>query len=758
MKTTTLKIVWLASLLVLAIGVLPSLAHSGPATPVTPPAIAAAPSPADAGTGGASKAAPAKPAAVKGPGTVRTEVVAESEFGDIARSGNQLFIREYDRRIYQAGDIRRLQVDHFAKEGMFKFLLSNPLTDNWTDMNMRWHGDELNARFNMSFLTHNIGTEFQSLIIDGQRQLMFPLQTTNDAAGDARVVAGEGNFNPNVNRRDVDLGFQFYLNRQEYDARLDWGHVWDKRLRLSYWAEHEYGLPEITGPSRREIVGFGVVEHPQTSFAHPVDRLAEEFEVGGDGRIEKVALYGTYFTQKIDDDTPDLVTLIRAGGDKDLRPGLIVFPERSGDGFRGGMSFPIGDDAKIRFNHVARERRNARSGYEVDFDTFTASADWDPGRNWAVFSQFRDYRRSTTRNEAFLPTDSVNILPLNPPAVVNEDPRQGIFDESNDEFEMGFRYSGWKNHNISGGYKHESIKQPNDFRDANALTRFSGDQTGHLDYLRRGVDNRLLATNPSLSRDGLWLKTNATPSKKLQYRTSSEYWNSNKDFMTRGTAQDERNLSVDAFYDFEPNLQGYLEVQNNDHKGNEEPYEDTFKSFTLGAQGQAGRWGVGGSLTHETFHTTYVANWQQPLAAIGGNGRVRGFLTGVEFSTNRNDVFNLSLTPPRTANDRLQCEMNFTLTDSRGYQPVAYYNTAFSTRAQDIFIAGTRYDDANAVDVKISRLALRGEYDLRAKQKSGTKSDDVIGLDLSHGRWKDDVDFRQTGDFTSAWLTYRHRL
>ncbi|MBI4862948.1 MAG: hypothetical protein HY815_22200 [Candidatus Riflebacteria bacterium] len=706
----------------------------------------------------AAATAPAKVEFSKksGPGSERTEVDVAVEAGGIGTSGNQLNVREYDRRAYRNGDLRHLAVRHFGKEGVFQFRLSNPFTWNWQDAGLDLRTQEVHFRYDLSCMTHNLSSERQNMIINGVRRVIQP------ATGATFSTAGEGSWEPNMNRRDLNLGYEFYLNRQAHDLELLVGQPMDKRLRLGLWLEHDYGRPEQwrAAPEYFGSTGFSQIEHPQTGFLHPTNRLTREIEVGGDARVKNGSVHATYFHMKQDDDTPEIPFTMKAGGSNDRRPSLINFPEKTAHGFRGGFTVPIKDKARFTVNHVARDRHSDWNGYDLDTDTFTAAFDWEIGRDWAINSKLRDYSRRTRRNEAYQPTDSLPGLGVGGGPYVFQDPRQGIYDEKSDEFELSVQFDGLKNHHVTAGFRSEAWTRPNDYRTRNSLIKYTN-RRGN------GIDERLLFVHEANARTGGWVSVNGAPDRKLSYRVKVQKYDANRDDFTRGSALDEREWTGNVSYDFRPTLTGYVDVANRRNDSSNEPYFEYFKNFTVGAFGLAGKWGVGAHYTRENFDTTYLLNWQQrvsqgspPTRRIG----VRPFATNGEYVKNTADVYSLTLTPPRIG-DRCQTEVTYCRTNSWGFQSSAAYNVPMATGGLpgasiatpiDLFILGQSFAEPNAIDVGIDRLTLKADFDLCKKAEK--KTDHQIGIEYTHGRWADAIDSSQTGRFDLAWLTYRRRL
>ncbi len=701
---------------------LPTVAETDPA-----PVPAAAPAQA-------AKAAPRQSSRTRQPG--RSTVSVEIEGGGIDDKGTQGKVREYDRRKYSAGDLRKLRVDHQGQDGNFWVDLRHPLTRSWEDADIGYRSQDVSFRYAMRSLTHNDATNFQNMEFDGVMGVMVPATLANFS------VAGEGTWEPNMNRVDENPGFDFYLDRREQDLAFALGSLTRRRLRLGFWKETESGYPELKRPNPANLPGFSTVEHPQRRFKHPVDRVAKEFEFGGDGlfgRDRDAAGYATYFHTVLADDTPDIASLMRGGNAADLRPVTRAFPEKSSDGFRAGFSVPLGDRGRMRLDHVTRDRTSGWNGYNLDTNTFTASVDYRAEGGWGFFSSYRDFSRRTGRNFGYVPVDAIPSNAAGSNNVI-ENPAQGIYDEDSEEFEIGFRYLGWEDHQVSVGYRSEDWKQPNAFRTANSLAL-------HNALVALGVDDRLLSVNEEGDRDGFWVKFSGAPTRRLAYRAAYEQYDADRDYFTRGQGQETEDLTASLSYDFRDDLTGYLEYSDRSRKGQIEPYQEEARSFTVGGFGMAGRWGVGLAYTREEFDNDYLANWQQPSGA-----GVRPFVTMMDFYTSENDVYSLTLTPPKIRN-RVQLGFDLTHTDSRGILPSDYYDTAFTTGGA-IFIAGTKYGEINKVDVDIDRIAFRADFDVGPKDGSDQK----VGLEYTFGHWNDSVDRVGNGNFGAAWITYKRKL
>lgn len=735
---------------------------------------------------------PALPALAQesGAGSVFTHNEVTFRAGGNKDKGNTLHVRSFDRREYTGFDIADLKVMHFSPNGNTFFGLANPGSKSFQDVYLQRVAPNLNLKYELSSFTHFMASFNQNLMVDGVRQVITPADSTVFPAyvvGDptttptGAVLNGlDASWAKNFNRYDKNLGYRYFLDRRAHDFSMALGDIRKTRFRTRFFIERESGMIQQWRSAEFASGGWSTYEHPQTSFAWPVNRKTTEWEAGVDAKLGKTPVSVTFFKQNYSDSTPtfpvstESYEKLAAAADKGKSPATHTFAGKKSKGFRGSFNVPLSDELHLSVNTTQRNRINNYTRAEEDQRQLTLNLAWNPDRLWSVDANYRRLDRDTTRDTTFMP--ATLIYGDNHSSAAPNDTATHYrnnffnFDEDQREGALTVRYKGWKNHHLSFGIK--SLKVTTDHLDRyNWAVAHSATLNATVKGAGAGAwtfQDLLLTENPQRKVTTSWLKMSGRQGKhkKFGYGLSLKNVASDKPSITRGVADDVREGAIDLSYDLTPTrtvIANYLQRKSKASPGPDkrDGYEDDYTSFTLGTYGMIGRWGVGAYYNAEKTEGLFTVDWQQ---LRGGGARIVGFPVGKETWETKARTFSLDLTAPKV--NKWQFGINLATTKADSVMPMGIYNTYFNTAGAGTGFplgAGTgvpgdpattrvlSLGDPNRVSTKVDHVRFRMDYDLK-------KSGDVLGLDLTYGKWTDNIDKGQNGKFNSTFLTYKHKF
>lgn len=649
------------------------------------------------------------------------EIILDTVFRTFSPTGNQDWVREYDRKSYPFGDVGAFKYEALRGDTFYRVQLNDLFSDEWQSGNL--YVDHPIVRFEGDYnaLYHRLGVFRQSRVLNGQVDIA---RENSPRSLQLEVNPGDSYF---MDRDVIDVGARLTPFEGEVGGRTElsfnwWNQEQDGQYLMrtrAMWLEP--GFPPFLNPAG---------EHPTTWFTQPLARSTNDMSFGLDTGYGPVGLRYRYVTNDFNNNDRDLPLI--ASRNQAALPGAQttwVFPDYKGSGHNLTLNSNLSDWGGVYVNWQSRDRENSYTGYKYDFSSFNAGLNASIP-DWLFSVKYNSFNRDTKRNQSytvlFPDMNNLNI---------------GTLGLDRDRLNLDVRYTGLNGYNFGLGYSTDNSNRKNElarleFLDENNIA------------LNRGLASVAPVWNPSSTKNTWYARVNGRPTDWMDFRAEYRSQDADRDDYLRSTPGDVNTFTLDVNAYPIDWITFYGNLVSANAKANEYNYQDDTTQWTLGTSlYPRENAGFGIFYTREDGRQVTDMFW----------GGVSGART-IQVGTQRDTTYDYS-SGTIGANalwgltDNARLVGNYTSTSSRGTLPVSIFNNITILQGPTVNPAPGIYPNVltgwNPLDITHNVIDLGFEWDMTKEQ--------TIRFGFLNGNWIDRVLTENSGNYSVVEATWSSR-
>jgi len=668
------------------------------------------------GTGGSSEPVPVVS------GGENADVIFNPIFRTISPSGNQDWVRQYDRKTYSFLDLGGFRWDVLNKDTFFRVQLKDIGSGDWQSGNLFLDSRYVRFEGDYDALYHRTGITRQSRILNGQ---------VNIARFDS----------PTSLQTEHNLAQSFGLSRNTKDFGLRIGPfngALDRTsLRFNWWNQDVDGNRVFRTRAMFNATTGATLnpagEHPTDWFAQSVSQQTDDISLGFDTGFGPVGLGYRFLSDGFNNRTPGITFITSAN--QGSPPGSQTtwqFPDFNGSGHNVLGSLRLSDWGSVYMDYLSKDRKNSFTGNKYDFSNLAAGFN-ARANDWLLSVNYNSFDRDTKQNPGY------TVLFPTP-----NDLTHGYLNLDRSRLGFDVRYTGLQKYNFGFGYRTETSHRRND------QFLVHRDQE-HEDAIGKGFIEEPNVWNPSSTKNTWYLHLAGYPTDWLDFRLDYRSTDANHDDFTRGVPGDNDTFTADVNLYPMDWWTVYANYQDVSQRSNQFLFRDNYSTWTLGTSVNPIKGlGLGLFYTNQDGHMATNYYWG---GHTGGPPPRDLQFTPQLHAPYDYDHNTFGINALATLTEGLRLSSNYTTTTSHGTLPVSIFNTETLLVGPPPAIApglaGNTIPGWNPVNVDNNQLDIGLEWDLAKNQ--------TFRFDYLSSDWKDRVLNYADGSYSAVWASWTGR-